>query len=660
MKKCIGLLLLFLPIIFSVNAQILDPARWEYSIAPKDLSVGETAELKFEVKIDQGWYVYSSDFSKDLGPKVTELVFDMKEGYELVGGLESPDAKHKYDDIWGGEIGYFKNSGTFIQKIKILKDNPKISGIIDYQVCSDESGQCITKEEEFSFFETVNQKSADKETALEELSNDEAKAMKSREKKDDSLFGFMILAFLSGLVALLTPCVFPMIPMTVSFFTGSGDNKKEGLTKALVYGFSIIGIYTIIGTFVAAVFGADFANWLSTHWVPNLAFFIIFMIFAASFLGMFEITLPSSVVNKVDKQADKGGYYGIFFMAFTLVLVSFSCTGPIVGTILVKSAGGEFLKPVLGMFSFALAFAIPFTLFAIFPNWLKNLPRSGGWLNTVKVTLGFVEIALGLKFLSVADQVYHWGILDREVYLSIWIAVFTLLGLYFLGKISLPHDSKLEKISVPRLLIAIVTFSFVVYLIPGLWGAPLKSLSGYLPPMTTQDFNLNRINQGYVGQAEELCDTPKYNEFLHLPHGIQGYFDYNQALACAKKQDKPIFVDFTGHGCVNCREMEARVWSDPKVLKILQQDYIVVALYIDDKTELSKADWYTSTYDGKVKKTIGKQNADFQISKYNNNAQPFYLLLDTNGELLEEPRSYDLDVNSFVTFLKDGLKKFNK
>ena len=660
MKKQLTLIWFLFAFIPIVQAEILDPAKWEYKSHPTEFIKGEKVELIFTVSIEPNWYVYSSDFDKNLGPKLTNLIFDLNDSFEVLGSLKSIKPKHKFDDIWGGEIAYFKTSGKFIQKVKILKENPVIKGVIDYQVCSDVSGQCITKEEDFSFLSLVEKKEKEDVIALSELSNEQGEKIEKEETESESLFGFMMIAFLSGLVALLTPCVFPMIPMTVSFFTGNSENRRDGLIKALVYGFSIITIYTVIGTVVAAVFGADFANWLSTHWLPNLAFFIIFLVFAASFLGMFEITLPSSVVNKVDKQADKGGYYGVFFMAFTLVLVSFSCTGPIVGSILVESAGGKFLKPILGMFSFSMAFAIPFTLFAIFPNWLKNLPKSGGWLNTVKVTLGFVEIALGLKFLSIADQVYHWGILDREVYLSIWIAVFTLLGLYFLGKITLPHDSKLDRISVPRLLMALVTFSFVVYLIPGLWGAPLKSLSGYLPPMTTQDFNLNQVNSSYLETSNDLCEKPKYSDFLHLPHGIQGYFDYKQALECAKEQNKPIFVDFTGHGCVNCREMEEKVWSDPRVLKILKKDYIVLALYIDDKKELPKSDWYTSTYDGKVKKTIGKQNSDFQISKYQNNAQPFYLLLDTNGKLLEKPRAYDLDINDFEKFLKKGLNKFNK
>ena len=458
-----------------------------------------------------------------------------------------------------------------------------------------------------------------------------------------------------------------MIPMTVTFFTGGNSSNAAAIREAIIYGLSIIAIYTVVGTLVSVIFGPAFANWLSTHWLPNLFFFAIFIFFALSFLGLFEITLPSSLVNKVDQQADKGGYYGIFFMAFTLVLVSFSCTGPIVGSVLVESAGGQFVKPIVGMLGFSLAFAIPFALFAAFPQWLNNLPKSGGWLNSVKVVLGFLELALALKLLSVADQVYHWSLLAREDYLTLWIVIFALLGFYLLGKLRLPHDSKLETIPVPRLILAIATFSFVVYLIPGLFGAPLKALAGYLPPMHTHDFNMPLLiaqqqsasgGATLVSNEEVLCDEPKYSDLLHFPHGIQGYFDYDQALACAQAQNKPLFIDFTGHGCVNCREMEARVWSDPAVLQRLKEDFVVVALYVDEKTELPESAWYTSDYDSKVKKTIGKQNADLQIRRFNNNAQPYYVLLNSQGELLAEPKAYDLSVTNFVDFLELGKKRF--
>ncbi|WP_017731104.1 protein-disulfide reductase DsbD family protein [Nafulsella turpanensis] len=507
--------------------------------------------------------------------------------------------------------------------------------------------------------------SAEAEIPVKELEPFEAPFAEEGEASEESnlsaLLGFFLISFGAGLTALLTPCVFPMIPMTVTYFTKTSSNRTKGITQASIYGISIVVIYTLIGTVFSLLFGAEFANWLSTHWVPNLFFFAVFVLFALSFFGLFEISLPSGLVNNIDRQADRGGLIGIFFMAFTLVLVGFSCTGPIVGSILIGAATGEALKPVIGMLGFSIAFAIPFTLFAIFPGWLSSLPKSGGWLNSIKVVLGFLELALALKFLSVADQVYHWGILDREVYIALWIVIFTLLGFYLLGKLRLPHDSPQNSTSVPRLIMAILVFGFVVYLIPGLIGAPLKALAGYLPPMSSHDFNLVAVVQGEEKEAlPASCEEPKYADMLHLPHGISGYFDYEQALACAREQNKPLFIDFTGHGCVNCREMEANVWSDPEVLRRLKEDYVVVALYVDEKTELPVEDWYISAYDKKVKKSIGKQNLDFMIQRLNANAQPYYTLIGPNEELLAQPKAYDLDVQNFVEFLDTGLRRFKE
>ncbi|HRI80382.1 MAG TPA: thioredoxin family protein, partial [Cyclobacteriaceae bacterium] len=456
----------------------------------------------------------------------------------------------------------------------------------------------------------------------------------------------------------ITPCVFPMIPMTVTFFLKDNQTKREGVRKALIFGISIIVIYTLAGTLFAVLLGAEGLNALATHWAPNLFIFAIFIVFALSFFGLFEITAPYKLVNKVDQQAEKGGLVGIFFMAATLVLVSFSCTIPIVGNVVVLSAGGQIKKPVLAMFSYALAFSIPFTLFAVFPEWIKSLPKSGGWLNSVKITLGFLELALCLKFLSIADQAYHWGLLDRDVNIAIWIVIFGLLGLYFLGKLRMSGDSPVEKVTVSRLMLAVATFSFVVYLIPGMWGAPLKMLAGYLPPAASHDFDLVAMTRGM--KSGEICDVPKYEEFLHLPHGLKGYFDYQQALACARQQNKPLFIDFTGHGCTNCREMEAVVWSDPQVLERLQKDFVVVALYVDDKTELPESQWFTSKYDGKVKKTIGKQNADLQINNLQNNAQPFYVLVGKDERVLAWPYGYDRSVEKFVHFLEQGKTKYKE
>jgi thiol:disulfide interchange protein DsbD len=484
-----------------------------------------------------------------------------------------------------------------------------------------------------------------------------------------SLFSFFIQAFLGGTVALLTPCVYPIIPMTVSFFT----KQKSGTGLALIYGFSIVAIYVFFGTVIAYFFGQAAPNFFSTHWVPNLIFFLTFIFFGLSFLGWFEITLPSSLVNKMDAQSDKGGLLGVFFMAFTLVLVSFSCTGPIVGTILGLGSKGQWLKPVIGMLGFSLAFAIPFTLFAMFPSWLKSLPKSGGWLNSVKVVLGFLELALAFKFLSTIDLVYNWRILDREVYLAIWIAIFTLMGLYLIGKLRLPHDSKTETISVPRTLFAIVVFTFVVYLIPGMFGAPLKGLAGWLPPLSTFDAFGNSIagsstQSGPTGYASGKTLTPEgkepiLGEGLDLPHGLAGFFDLDEAVAYAKKVKKPIFIDFTGKGCVNCRKMEDNVWKDEGVLQRLKEDYVVVALYADIKKELPKDKWFTSNVDGTEINTVGAKNLDFQIDKFKANAQPFYCLIDPKKvaireNVLAEPVAYNPDVAAFKKFLDEGKSKF--
>ncbi len=640
-------------------SQILEKATWEHEISDADPQAGDEITLSFKAKIAEDWYLYSSDFDPNLGPMVTEFVFTPDESYELVGDLIPVDRQEGYDSLFEGYYTYFKKEGLFQQKVRILKEDYEIKGSYSYQVCSNVTGQCIPGEEEFSFATTVNNPSTN------ESSENKSSIFSQRDTSDPySMLSFMLVAFLAGLAALLTPCVFPMIPMTVTYFTGKDNKKKGRIANSLLYGVSIIVIYVIVGLILAPFMGPETANDLATGWLPNIFFFVVFVLFALSFFGLFEITLPHSFVNKVDRLGDKGGLIGIFFMALSLVLVSFSCTGPIVGSILVEAAGGLALKPALGMLAFSAAFAIPFTLFALFPGWISSLPKSGGWLNSVKVVLGFLELAFAFKFLSIADQAYHWNILDREVYLAIWIVIFSMMGFYLLGKIKLPGDAPSGPTSVGGLIMAIITFSFVVYLIPGLFGAPLKSLAGYLPPMSTHDFNITEIVRGQkIGTTPSIvenegCETPLYTDFLHLPHGLEGYFDYDQALACAKASGKPVFIDFTGHGCVNCREMEARVWSDPAILNRLANDFVVLALYVDDKTQLPETDWYTSEYDGKVKKTIGKQNADFQITRFNNNAQPFYVILDQNGKLLVEPSAYDLNINSFAMFLDQGIENF--
>ncbi|MBR9774005.1 MAG: DUF255 domain-containing protein [Cytophagales bacterium] len=647
-NKLIFITLSFFFLSLSLSAQVISPPKWDIQLDQKNPQVGDELTLIFKAAIPTNWYIYSNEFDPNLGPLLTEVKLEESKGISLIGGLEAIGSKQKYDEIWEGDITYFDKEGLFHQKLILNEENAVIKGTLEYQMCSDITNQCINYQEDINI-------SLGEPTSSETTFQADSEEI-TLEQPEESLIGFMFIAFLAGLAALLTPCVFPMIPMTVTFFTGRGKNKMEGYRNAFIYGFSIIAIYTIAGTLLAAIQGPEFANWLSTHWLPNVFFFGVFIFFALAFLGLFEITLPAGFVNKMDAQADKGGMLGIFFMAFTLVLVSFSCTGPIVGSILISSAGGALVKPILGMLAFSLAFALPFTLFAIFPGWLNSLPKSGGWLNSVKVVLGFLELALAFKFLSVADQVYHWGILDRDIYLAIWIVIFTLLGLYLLGKIRLPHDSPLDFISVPRLMLAIATFVLVVYMIPGMWGAPLKALSGYLPPLSSHDFDLSKISR--QSSENELDEIPKYADFLHFPHGIQGYFDYDQALRAAKRQNKPLFIDFTGHGCVNCREMEARVWSDSRVLKRLKEDFVMVALYIDERYTLPEEQWYTSTYDNKVKKTIGKQNADFQITRFNNNAQPYYVILDHEEELLINPIAYETDIQKFIDFLDKASKEF--
>ena len=476
-----------------------------------------------------------------------------------------------------------------------------------------------------------------------------------------ALWALILEAILWGFAMLLTPCVFPMVPMTVSFFMKGSENPRQGRLKAFFYGLFIVLLYTVP---ISAIIGvtwlvggsgvtADIFNWLSTHWLPNLIFFLVFMTFAASFFGAFEITLPSSWTNGADKNSDRKGLGGIFFLALTLVLVSFSCTGPIVGTVLIKSTQGEFWTPMITMLAFSVAFALPFTVLALFPSLLKKLPKGGGWLNSVKVVLGFIEIALGLKFLSTADQTYHWHLLDREVYLAIWIAVFTLLGLYLIGKIRFKHDTQLEYLSVPRLALSIAVFAFVVYLLPGMWGAPLKAISGYLPPMETQDFVLREVpgqarNDYHGAGQEDEAGT------ITIAHGLRAYDNLPDGLAAAKAAGKPVFLDFTGYGCVNCREMEARVWSDPEVLRRLRDDFVIVALHVDDKTKLPESEWVVNDK-GNTLKDVGRVNSYIALHDFGVNAQPNYFLLDGDGNRLAGPRPYNLDIPGFIAFLDSAL-----
>jgi len=681
-KRRIALLGLFLlAASFQLFAQILEPVKWSYKVN----RINDTdAELVFTATVDKNWHVYSQDVPEN-GPRPTIFTFDKGQGFQLIGKVQEGKPLEEYDPNFEMKVKYYALKAVFKQKIKITSDKPvKVTGVLEFMCCDDH--QCIPPTEvpflftmdgakEFSAAissttpvepqavvdsgtksqpDTSNKVEAQPVTATVESSGFDG--------KNETLLWFFLQAFGWGLLAILTPCVFPMIPMTVSYFMKSGS---KGKVQAVVYGLSIIAIYVIFGLLISVLFGADFGNWLSTHWIPNVLFFIIFIVFAASFFGYFEITVPNWLVNKSVQNEEKGGMMGTIFMALTLVLVSFSCTGPIVGTVVVQAVGGQVLKPVIGMLGFSLAFAIPFTLFAFFPQWLNKMPKSGGWLNSVKVVLGFIELAFALKFLNVPDQTYHWGILDREIYLGLWIVIFAMMGFYLLGKIKFPHDSDYPVVrSFPRLMLIIATFGFVVYLIPGLWGAPLKGISGWLPPSETQDFDINAIirdNPGGGSKVEgNISETPKYgNTALKFPHGLKGYFDYDQALKASKDLKKPVFVDFTGHGCTNCREMENRVWSDPQVLKRLRENFILVALYVDDKViEMPKQEWY-SNKSGREVKLLGRKNTEIQIEKFGANAQPYYVILDEKGNLMISPRAYDLNIEAFIKFLDDGVTAYN-
>jgi len=653
-------LALVLLLLFYSNAlfsQILNPVSWEFAYN----KTGEMQyELVFTAKIENRWHLYSQDIP-DGGPIPTSFSINESDNFELVGNVEEiSEAEEKYDPSFDMTLKLFSDKAVFVQKVKLISDEPvTISGSIEYMSCDDQ--RCLPpKDEEFKF--VLEQKDASQaKTTID--------SFESQSSNRSSLLGFFFLSILAGFAGILTPCVFPMIPMTVAFFSRGNISRGKSLVQAIIFGLSIIIIYTSIGLIVSLTSaGADFAGNISTHWIPNLIFFLLFIAFAASFFGMFELILPNKLLNKADKQADKGGLIAAFFMGLTTVLVSFSCTGPIVGALLVEAAGGEVIEPVLGMFGFSLAFALPFTLFAIFPSWINSLPKSGGWLNSVKVVLGFIVLAFSLKFISTIDQGYHLDIMSRDIYIALWIVIFSLMGFYLLGKIKFAHDSDVPYLSVPRLVLVLATFTFVVYLIPGLFGAQLKPISGLLPSKEAQKFDisstvfqtlLSPVTMG-ANETNILCEDPKYADFLHLPYGLKGYFDYRQGLACAKALNKPLFIDFKGHACSNCKEVEAKVWSDPDVLKRLKEDYVIIALYVDDRTKLPEDEWITSEYDGKTKKTIGKKNADFQISRFKINSQPYYVILDFDENVLVPPMSYNLNISEYIDFLDAGLKKFEE
>lgn len=649
-RSIISGIVLFLLSAVPLFAQMGEPiVKWSVSQGKTENGI---TEIIFSGTISSGWHTYGASH-KD-SPVTVE--FEDVKGYSLEGGLYDLLKPEKFngDDVFFDKI-------KVAQKIRVAEDASTLKGMITSSSCTDNS---CGAPEDWNFEITLRKEADVAVAAVPEKAGVTAEApeisqnvTEEEQRAGGSLWSLILEAVLWGFAMLLTPCVFPMVPMTISFFMKGSSTPAAGRFKAFMYGLFIVLLYTVpISLIIGAtyIFGgetvtADIFNWLSTHWLPNIIFFIVFMVFAASFFGAFEITLPSALVNKSDKNSDKGGLAGIFFMALTLVLVSFSCTGPIVGSVLIKSTQGEFWTPMVTMLAFSVAFALPFTIFAMFPSLLKKL-KSGSWLNSVKVVLGFIEVALGLKFLSVADQTYHWGILDREVYLAIWIVVFTLLGLYLLGKIRFEADSEVKHIGIFRLFLVIVDFTFVVYMIPGMFGAPLKALSGYLPPIETQDFIMGSNPSQQVVSIEEA------NKGEKLPLGLTGYHSMEEGYAAAKASGKPVFLDISGLACVNCREMEQRVWSDPKVLSILKNDFVIVVLYTDDKTKLPESEWVT-TSSGKVLKDRGRVNAWFVRENFGVSAQPNYVLLSPDGKQLAPIRGYNTDIDGFVEFLNSGLEK---
>ncbi|VAW25840.1 Cytochrome c-type biogenesis protein DsbD, protein-disulfide reductase [hydrothermal vent metagenome] len=663
MKKII-VVLSFLILSTSSFSQILNPVKWTTSI--EKVSESEY-DLLIQAIIEEGWHLYSQNVPED-GPIPTNFTFVKTDDYELVGNTSEEEGHTVFDAVFNMNIKYFENKAVFKQRVKIIsKSNFKITGEVEFMVCDDSS--CLPPtfvDLDFSIpikngITSVNfNKKEKKETVKTTETKIETKSKKEKKSLNKSLLTIFLIAFLSGFAALLTPCVFPMIPMTVSFFTKQSKSKAAGIKNALIYGASIIIIYVALGWLVSFFFGADALNALSTNVWFNVFFFLILVIFAVSFLGAFEIVLPSSWGTKVDAQADKGGIIGIFFMALALAIVSFSCTGPIVGTLLVQAAaGGNHIGPIVGMLGFSLALAIPFALFAAFPGWLNSLPKSGGWLNTVKVVLGFLELALAFKFLSNADLVLdlHW--LEREVFLAIWIAIFGTLAFYLFGKIQLPHDSPLTHISVGRLSLGLISLMFTIYMIPGLWGAPLNLISAFPPP---QHYSESPYGVGFSklggGSNTNHSNIPE-GAHLMAPHDILAFNDYDLGLAYAKKVNKPVMLDFTGKACVNCRKMEQNVWPKDKILNILKNDVVLISLFVDDKRPLPNGEEIDSKLrPGKKLRYIGQKWSEMQTIKYGANAQPFYVLINLNEDNLNDPVAYTPDVDEYYKWLKEGIANF--
>lgn len=659
LKRAIFTVATILLIAFSANSQIYDPVTWDFSYEKKSEN---SYELVFNAEIEKGSHIYALEIPEG-GPIATSFTINSPTGFILDGKpYEVSKPEEVFDEAFGFKIKSFSDKAEFRQKITSQSSSFTVKGLVNYMSCNNTT--CSPpKDVEFSIKigEQVNEVTA--------VSNGSQNIVSETSKGGKGLLKFFLLSLLAGFAGILTPCVFPMIPMTVAFFSQGSENRTKSVVKALIFGVSIVLIYSLLGIIVSLTSaGAGFANTLSTHWIPNLLFFALFVLFAISFFGAFEIVLPNKWVSGADSKVDKGGLIAAFFMGLTTVIVSFSCTGPIVGALLVEAASGDVLRPTIGMLGFGLAFALPFTIFALFPSVMNKMPKSGGWLNSVKVVLGFIMLAFSLKFLMTIDSVYSFNILSRDIYLAIWIVIFTLMGLYLMGKIKFNHDSDLPYIGTFRLFLIIAVFSFVVYLIPGLFGAPLKGLSALLPSPETSKFNLTMIMPVNTAQSSpaassvfssELCSNPLYDDIFDMPLGLKGYYDYEQGLKCAKEQGKPVLLDFKGHACANCKLMEAKVWSEPEILRRLRDNFVIIGLYVDDRTLLPETEWITSAIDGKIKKTIGKINEDLEISKFKTNALPLYVITDHEGNPLNKPMPTNMNVEEYKKWLDEGMELFN-
>ena len=682
MKK-LAIALTFLLAAFVANAQQLDPVKWTYSV--KETSATE-AELVFTAKLDAGWHLYSQ-YTDPNGPLAIVFEFADSKDYQRIGKVQEPKPHEEMDDIFQCVVKSFSGTVVFRQKVKRLSTNDfTVKGVLSYQLCND--GSCIAPEDRDFSFKVPGAKAeavadpavANSEppvetdtlmTSQEEVGTDltdNAEQEPAEEKKGQSLIVIFLLAIGGGILTMFTPCVFPMIPMTVNFFMHNSDNKRKNRRQAWMFGFSIVFLFAVLGAILALIFGPEALYFIGTHWIPNLLFFIIFFVFALSFFGLFEIKMPEKWINSSDEQADKGGILAPFFIALTTVLVSFSCTGPILGAALVglTTSSTDRWVSLVTMLGFGIGFAAPFTLLAMFPQALKNM-KSGSWLNTVKVSFAFLELAFGLKFLQMADLYCNWGLLPRDIYLALWIVIFGMLGFYLLGKLRFKGDDEVKEISTLRLFLAIADLAFVVWMIPGLWGAPLKSLSGFLPPQSSQEFDIERMlaestpAAGTTVQVGKLPADRKYVDKLHVPLGFEAFFDLDEAKAYAKQTGKPIFIDFTGKTCANCREMEHYVWTDPEVKRLLNEEYVICSLFADENTiELPESEWVTDEK-GHVLKTLGRKNLNYQKTAFNMNAQPYYVTIDADGRVLTaENYKYDRDVQKFLNWLNEGLSNNNK